>query len=155
MKAFIKSFVYAFNGILSAIQTQRNFRFHIIALIYVTAFSFFYNLSKTQYLILVLIFLIVISLELVNTSLESAVDLSSPEYNKLAEISKDCAAGAVLVAATGALIAGIILFADAEVFRMILNYYKDNFLALIGLIVFTVLSIVFIFYPFGIRKGKE
>lgn len=155
MKAFLKSFVYAFNGILSAIRTQRNFRFHIVALIYVTAFSFFYNLSKTQYLILVLIFLIVISLELVNTALENVVDLSSPEYNKLAEISKDCAAGAVLVAATGALIAGIILFADAEVFRMILNYYKDNFLALIGLIVFTVLSMVFIFYPFGIRKGKE
>lgn len=155
MKAFLKSFVYAFNGIFSAIRTQRNLRFHIVAVIYVTAFSFFYNMSEIQYLILILIFLIVISLELVNTALESIVDLCSPEYNKLAKISKDCAASAVLVAAAGAVIAGIILFADFEVFKIILNYYRDNFWALIGLIVFTVLSIVFVFYPSDTRKGKD
>lgn len=155
MKAFLKSFIYAFNGILSAIRSQRNLRVHIVAVIYVTAFSAFYNLSETQYLILVLIFLTVIALELVNTALESVVDLCSPEYNKLAKISKDCAAGAVLIAAIGAVIVGIILFADIEIFKMIFNYYRDNFFALIGLIVFTILSMVFIFYPSDIRKGKE
>lgn len=154
MKAFLKSFVYAFKGIISAIKTQRNFRFHIIAMIYVTAFSLFYDLTKVEYMILVLIFALVISLELINTSLEKAVDLYSPDYNKLAGVSKDCSAAAVLVSAIGAVVIGIFMFADVYVFKMILSYYKDNFFALFGLVLFTALSVLFISYPFGNMKGK-
>ena len=155
MKSFLKSFLYAFRGINSAIKTQRNFRIHIIAMIYVIAFSLFYDLTNSEYMILVLVFALVISLELINTALEKTVDICSPNYSKLAEISKDCAAGAVFISAVGAIVIGIIMFADAEVFKRILNYYRDNLIALSGLIFFTVIAILFIGFPFDNLKGNE
>lgn len=155
MKSFLKSFVYAFNGIISALKTQRNFRIHIVAVIYTIAFSLFYDFSKTEYIMLTLTFVIVISLELVNTALENAVDLCSPEYDKLAEKAKDCAAGAVLIAAIGAVIEGVFLFADVNTFKIIINFYCNNYIALIGLAIFSVTAIVFVFYPNGKMKGKN
>ena len=155
MQLFLKSFIYAFRGIVSAVKTQRNFRFHIVAMIYVIAFSLFYNLTKIEYMILTLVFVMVSSLELINTSLEKAVDICSPNYSKLAEISKDCAAGAVLVSAIGAIVIGILIFADMDTFMLILNYFRYNFVALLGLIIFTIISLIFIFYPFDKKKGKD
>ena len=155
MKSFFMSFAYAFRGIVSAIRTQRNFRCHIIAMIYVFAFSLFYDLTKYEYMILVLIIALVFSLELVNTALEKAIDICSPNYSKLAEISKDCAAGAVLVSAIGAVVIAIFIFADAEVFWSILSYYRSNLIALLGLVIFTIISVLFICYPFDKMKGKE
>lgn len=154
MKSFFKSFAYAFRGIVSAIMTQRNFRFHIIVTICVIAFSLFYDLTKYEYMILVLIIALVISLELVNTALEKTVDICSPNYSKLAEISKNCAAGAVLVSAIGAVVIAIFIFADAEVFWSILSYYRSNLIALSGLVIFTIASVLFICYPFDKMKGK-
>ena len=147
MKSFLKAFVYAFQGIIAAIKTQRNFRIHLVAVIYVTAFSFFYNLSKSDYILLVLTFSLVTSLELVNTAVEAAVDICSPQYSKLAKIAKDTAAGAVLIAAIGAVVMGVILFWDINAFRQILTYYKSNFIALIGLLTATAAAMLFIVYP--------
>ena len=155
MKSFLKSFVYAFNGIISAMKTQRNFRIHIVAVIYTIAFSLFYDFSKIEYIMLLLTYVVVLSLELVNTALENAVNLCSTEYNKLAKTAKDCAAGAVLIAAIGAVIEGIFLFADITIFKVILNFYYNNYIALVGLIFFTVAAVVFIFYPDYKVKGKN
>lgn len=155
MKSLLKSFVYAFHGIISTIKTQRNFRIHIIAAIYVTAFSLFYDFSKMEYIVLVLIFALVISLELVNTALENTVDLYSSEYDKLAEKAKDCAAGAVLTAAIGAVIIGVFLFADINAFKRILRFYCDNNIAFAGLILSIVAAVLFVFYPSGKMKGKN
>ena len=154
LRAFFKSFIYAFRGITVAILTQRNLRFHIVALIYVCVLSLFYNLSKYEYMILTIIFVLVISLELVNTAIESVVDLCSPKYNKLAEISKNCAAGAVLVSAIGAVIIGILMFGDVGVIKDILNYYREHKIYLFGMVIFTAISVMFVNYPFRKMKGK-
>lgn len=147
MKSFLIAFVYAFQGIVTAVKTQRNFRIHITAVIYVTAFSFFYNLSKSDYILLILTFTLVMALELLNTAVEAAVDICSPQYSKLAKIAKDTAAGAVLIAAIGAVVTGVILFWDINAFRQILTYYKSNFIALIGLLTATAAAMLFIVYP--------
>ena len=96
MKKFFKAFVYAWQGVLHAVKTQRNFRFHIVAAVYVTVFSFFYGFTRNEYVLLMLTFSTVVSAELINTAVEAAVDLCSPEQHKLAKIAKDAAAGAVL-----------------------------------------------------------
>ncbi len=155
MMSFFKSFVYAFKGIITAIKTQRNFRIHIVAMIYITAFSVFYELTKVEYMILVLTFVAVISLELINTALEAIVDICSPEYSKLAEIGKDCAAGAVLVSAMGAIVVAVFMFGDINIFKEIINYYRYNLLSLAGLIICTVVSMLFIFCPICVKKGKD
>lgn len=134
MKKFFMAFTYAWQGIVYAVKTQRNLRFHTTAAVYVTTFSFFYELTRGEYVLLMLTFSSVISAELINTAVEAAVDLCSPEQHRLAKIAKDAAAGAVLIAAIFAVIIGILLFGDIAVIKEILKYYGSHPLALTGLI---------------------
>lgn len=144
MRSFFKAFIYAGEGIWQTIRSQRNFRFHIVAAVYVTAFSFFYELSKAEYAILILTFSSVMAGEMINTAIEAAVDLYSSEYSKTAKIAKDAAAGAVLVTAVFSVVIGIILFWDIDVIKEIIKYYSENIFALIGLIVSVPISAAFI-----------
>lgn len=134
MKSFFKAFVYAWQGIAHTVKTQRNFRFHIAATVYVTAFSLFYELTVGEYVLLALTFSSVISAELMNTAIEAAVDLCSPEQHRLAKIAKDAAAGAVLVTAFFAVIVGVLLFGDIAVIKEIFRYYGSHIPALVGLV---------------------
>lgn len=145
MRTFFKAFMYAGQGIAAAVRTQRNFRFHIAAAAYVTAFSFFYELTKEEYVLLMLTFSSVMSAELINTAVEAAVDLCSPEKNRLAKLAKDAAAGAVLVTAVFAVIVGVLLFGDIEVIKEIFRYYGSHIPALVGLICSFGAAWVFVF----------
>lgn len=154
MKSFFKAFVYAWQGISHAVRTQRNFRFHIAAAVYVTAFSFFYELTKAEYALLALTFGSVISAELINTAVEAAVDLCSPERNSLAKIAKDTAAGAVLVTAVFAVTVGVLLFGDIAVIKEILRYYGSHPPALAGLVCSFAAAWVFVFAAYENKRGK-
>lgn len=145
MRSFFKAFGYAWQGIVHAVKTQRNFRFHIAAAVYVTAFSLFYELTRGEYALLMLTFSSVISAELINTAIEAAVDLCSPEKNKLAKIAKDAAAGAVLVTAVFAVIVGVLLFGDIAVIKEIFRYYGSHIPALVGLVCSFAAAWVFVF----------
>lgn len=145
MKDFFKAFVYAWHGIVYTVKSQRNFRIHIVAAVYVTAFSLFYELTKGEYVLLVLTFSAVISAELINTAIEAAVDLCSPEQNRLAGIAKDAAAGAVLAAAIFSVIIGILLFGDIAVIKEIFRYYCSHIPALAGLVLSFGAAWVFVF----------
>lgn len=145
MKKFFRAFTYAWQGIVYAVKTQRNLRFHMTAAVYVTAFSFFYGLTRGEYVLLMLTFSSVISAELINTAVEAAVDLCSPEHHRLAKIAKDAAAGAVLVTAIFAVIIGVLLFGDIAVIKEILKYYGSHPLALAGLICSFAAAWVFVF----------
>ena len=134
MRSFFKAFLYAGQGISAAVKTQRNFRFHIAAAVYVTAFSLFYDLTKWEYALLALTFSSVISAELINTAVEAAVDLCSTEKSSLAKLAKDAAGGAVLVTAVFAVIVGVLLFGDVAVIKEIFRYYGSHIPALVGLI---------------------
>lgn len=134
MKSFFKAFAYAWQGIVHTVKTQRNFRFHIAATVYVTAFSLFYELTRGEYVLLALTFSSVISAELINTAIEAAVDLCSPEQHRLAKIAKDAAAGAVLAAAIFAVVVGVLLFGDIAVMKEIFGYFRSHIPALVGLI---------------------
>lgn len=145
MKSFFKAFVYAWQGIVHTVKTQRNFRFHIAAMVYVTAFSLFYELTRGEYVLLALTFSSVISAELINTSIEAAVDLCSPKRHRLAKIAKDAAAGAVLVTAIFAVAVGVLLFGDIAVIKEIFRYYGSHIPALVGLICSFGLAWAFVF----------
>ncbi len=155
IKSLLKAFIYAFRGIFTAIKTQRNFRIHTVATIYVFSASLFYNFSKIDYVVLILICALIMSLELINTALESVVDICSPEYSKLAKTAKDCAAGAVLISAIGAIIIGICLFGDMNIIKSIFAYYSSHIPALIFLLISIIIAVIFIVYPFDKTKGKK
>ncbi|HEX9069020.1 MAG TPA: diacylglycerol kinase family protein [Ktedonobacterales bacterium] len=108
---FLRSFVYAFRGLRYAFATQRNARVHALVGMGALALAFALRLSVTQIAILLATVFMVMLAELVNTGIEACVDLVSPEYHPLARVAKDVAAGAVLLAAIGASVIGLVLFA--------------------------------------------
>ena len=68
------------------------------------------RINTTEWSIVLILFGLVISLELINTAIENAVDLVTEEYNEKAKNAKDIAAGAVLFSAIIAAIIGFIIF---------------------------------------------
>ena len=105
-----KTFGYAFEGILTGIRKERNMRIHTAAMILVVFFGTVLGLSATEWCICLVLFGLVMALELVNTAVEAVVDLVTEERKPLAKISKDTAAGAVLIAAIMAAVSGCIIF---------------------------------------------
>ncbi|MEH7453552.1 diacylglycerol kinase family protein [Gottfriedia acidiceleris] len=106
----LKSFGFAFSGIFKVIKDERNIKIHLFAALISIGLAFYLHISRIDWLILLLTITIVISLELVNSSIEAVVDLASPNKHPLAKKAKDVAAGAVLVAAIVSIIIGALLF---------------------------------------------
>jgi diacylglycerol kinase (ATP) len=105
------SFKYAWSGVRYAFITQRNFRIHTIIGTLAISLSVFLQLRPDEIAVICLTSGLVMTLELLNTAIESVVDLTVKQsYHELAKIAKDCAAGAVLVSALASvLIAGVLL----------------------------------------------
>lgn len=156
MKGLLKSFVYAGNGILWCLKNERNMRAHFSLCVYMYAYLLVYDffvLSKTEWAIILLCNALVFSLEIVNTAVEKAVDLATEKQNPLAKISKDAAAGAVLVSAIFSVIVGLVILLQPEAFRAMAEYYRERLYLLVILAVSLVLTFVFILK--GIPDGKK
>ena len=92
-----KSFGYAFEGIFTCIRNERNIKIHCTVAILVVIAGAVLGITPTEWCICLTLFGLVIALELVNTAIESVVDLVTTERKPLAKTAKDTAAGAVLV----------------------------------------------------------
>lgn len=104
------SFKYAWAGISYSFQTQRNFRIHVSVCALAIGLSIFLQLQAVEIAIIGITSGLVLALELLNTAIESLVDLTVKQtYHDLAKIAKDCAAGAVLISALVALMVAAIL----------------------------------------------
>lgn len=101
---------YAFEGIFTCIRNERNIKIHCTVAILVVIAGAVLGITPTEWCICLTMFGLVIALELVNTAIESVVDLVTTERKPLAKVAKDTAAGAVLVAAIMAAIVGLIIF---------------------------------------------
>ncbi|HIS69445.1 MAG TPA: diacylglycerol kinase family protein [Candidatus Gallacutalibacter stercoravium] len=120
---FLKSFGYAFRGIVFCLKNERNMRVHATVAVYVLVFSLFFALSREQYALLFLAIAGVMSAEMFNTAAEKLADQASEEYNPLVRIAKDVAAGAVLICAIFAVVVGICLFWQPAVFWQIALFF--------------------------------
>lgn len=109
-KKLINSFKYAFEGIVTGIKAERNMKIHIAIMILVIIFGIILKISKIEWIICIILFGFVLSLELMNTAIENTVDLITLEKNPKAKIAKDVAAGSVLIAAITSAIIGLIIF---------------------------------------------
>lgn len=106
------SFKYAWAGIAYAFQTQRNFRIHTGVGTIALLLCWTLQVSNIEIAIVCLTVGAVLVMEILNTALESLVDLTVGQtYHELAKIAKDCAAGAVLMAAIVALLIAVLIFA--------------------------------------------
>lgn len=152
MKAFLRSFVFAFKGILHCIKSERNMRFHFCAAFYVLIFMRFFDLTSGKKAAVYIVIALVISLELINTAIEALTDMVSPQRSEPARIAKDCAAGAVLAAAVGAVCVAVCVFDDIDGYIKIYEFFADKPLMLVPLAASVVGCGAFVF---GKRKDTK
>jgi diacylglycerol kinase len=107
---YIKSFAYAISGFSYAFRTQSNMRFHVFAAVVALLMSLLFRINIIEWCIIVLCIGSVFTAELINTSIEVSIDLTSPGYNKQAGNAKDLSAAAVLVVCIASAIIGLIIF---------------------------------------------
>jgi diacylglycerol kinase (ATP) len=106
----VSSFRYAFAGLGYLLWTQRNAKIHSALGLVAVALGALLGLDRYEWLVLILTIAMVLAAEGVNTAVEAAVDLASPEYHPLAKIAKDVGAGTVLLTAIAAVVVGLVLF---------------------------------------------
>lgn len=111
-RSTLKSFTFAFEGIVYVLRTQRNMKIHFAVALLVLAGSLFFDLSKVEIIALFITIAFVLMAEMVNTAVEAAIDTFGTAFDPMAKIAKDVAAGAVLIAAINALAVAYLVFYD-------------------------------------------
>ena len=109
-KNVISSFKYAFQGMFSALKTERNLKIHVTIMLLVIIAGIVLKISKIEWIICIILFGLVIGGEMLNSAIETVVDKAMPDINSKAKFAKDAAAGAVLVFAIASAIIGFMIF---------------------------------------------
>ena len=107
---FIEACNNAVNGIIYAATTQSNVKKQLIIGVIIMILSLFYNFTTAEFLCLTFAVFFVIFAEMVNTAIETLVDLLVDVYHPKAKIAKDVAAGAVVLTACNAIVVAYFLF---------------------------------------------
>ena len=115
MKTFIKSILFAFQGIKQFFSRDRNGKIQTVIGITAIVLGFTVSLSSFQWLLVLFCIGLVISLEMINSAIEKYCDLVTTDFHPGIKIIKDVAAGAVLVASLTSLVIGLIIFIPALV----------------------------------------
>ena len=108
--SFIDAWKNAINGIIYATTTQANIKKQLVIAVAVVIISLFFNLSKAEFLIFLFTIILIIFAEMVNTAIETVVDLYVDVYHPKAKIAKDVAAGGVVITTINAIIVAYFLF---------------------------------------------
>ncbi|MCH5303353.1 MAG: diacylglycerol kinase family protein [Ruminococcus sp.] len=144
MRKQLKSFKNAVDGFLHALKSEGHLRFHFIAAIYVTVFSFFFDLSCVKWAVVIMLITGIICAELFNTAIEKLCDKIETQYNEQIKFVKDVCAAAVLVLSIPAVIIAFLFYFDIEKITFISLYLLNNPLLLILFILSLIISVAFI-----------
>ena len=106
----VASFGHAGRGVWAALRSEVHLRFHAVTTAVVIGAGLYYQIARLEWALLALAVAGVWTAELLNTAIEALTDLASPAWHPLAGKAKDVAAGAVLLAALGALVVGGLIF---------------------------------------------
>lgn len=104
------SFRHAFRGLGSVIRSETNARIHLAVTVAVVFAGVYFDLSEYEWCVVTLAIGLVLAAEIMNTAIERLVDIVSPTHNAEAGRVKDIAAGATLIAAICAAVAGVFVF---------------------------------------------
>ena len=107
--SLLRSFGFALEGVSYLIRTQRSAQIEIVIGVVVALVGAWLGIGTIEWAVLVLAMALVLALEALNTAIELAVTLASPQRHPLAKAAKDVAAAMVLIAAVGSVIVGAIV----------------------------------------------
>lgn len=108
--SFTRSLGYALTGVKAILRSERNARIHLVVAILAVGAALVLQLAATEVAAILFAILVVFLAEIFNTAIEKTLDLVQPGHHEQVKLVKDMAAGAVLVAATGAVVIGAIVF---------------------------------------------
>ena len=107
----VSSLEFALTGILTAFKEERNMRKHAVTALVVILAGFVFQVSRIEWLFLLMSIFLVVAFEIMNSAIENVVDLASHyHFSMLAKKAKDMAAGAVLVVSLLAAVIGVLIF---------------------------------------------
>lgn len=106
----LKSFKFAFSGILHTLYHEANFRIQVILSLLAVTLGFYYQISEAEWGVMILAFASLLSAEVLNTSIENFIDFVIPKKSEVVRIVKDLAAGFVLINAVACAFILVIIF---------------------------------------------
>lgn len=106
----LKSFKYAFSGILHSLYHEANFRIQILITLIAVIGGIYFKISSTEWSVLIIVFASLLSAEVLNTSIENFINYVIPKKSEVVRIVKDLAAGFVLINAVACLLILFIIF---------------------------------------------
>jgi diacylglycerol kinase (ATP) len=123
----LESFNNSIEGVVHVLRTQRNMRIHFAIAVAVLAVAAAVGVSKLELIALLLAIAFVLVAEMINTAVESAIDVSTTAFDPMAKLAKDIAAGAVLIASVNAVAIGYLVFAGkaADKTARVLDRIRD------------------------------
>lgn len=110
LRARLQSFRHAFAGLATLLAEQHNARLHLLATTLVVALATLLDVSRSDWISLLLVIALVWLAEALNSALEYLADAAVPEQHPLIGKAKDVAAAGVLVCALLALLVGVLVF---------------------------------------------
>ena len=122
LRKWTDSIGYAIEGVLYASGTQKHVRLHFSVIIILLIFCFVIGVEKQDFIIISLIATVVVVAEMLNSAIETVVDMISPHKSEKARIAKDMAAGAVLISAVSSCIGAFYL-----ILPYIRSFYENGF----------------------------
>lgn len=109
-KRLLKSFTYAGRGLFKTWREEQNLQIHTLAALVVIFLGYILQISKTEWLILILTILLVVLMEIVNSAIERVTDILKPRIHGYVKEIKDIMAAAVMLASIGAFVVGLLIF---------------------------------------------
>jgi len=110
IKRLFKSFKYAVKGLFLVMRDEQNFRVHIVFALIALGFSWFYQITQMEWIVVVLLISLVMLMEVINSAIERVTDVLKPRINDFVMEIKDIMAAAVMLASFVAIIIGLIIF---------------------------------------------
>ncbi len=110
IRRFLLSFKYSIQGLKIAYRDEQSMWIHLVITTAAVIAGFWLDISAMEWLIVVILIVLVLGAELINTAIEAVVDLASPEYHELAKYAKDLASASVFIYSMLSLIGGGIIF---------------------------------------------
>lgn len=106
----ISSFKNAINGLFIALRSEKKFQYHLVALLINLALIVGLQVEPLEAAVLLICCGLVLSLELLNTSVEKLCDFIQPDWNQKIGTIKDVSAGAVLIVSFFTLCAAVLIY---------------------------------------------
>ena len=118
---FQKSVMYALNGVRLAFRSQRNFRKHIVIALFTFAIAFLLRVEVIEFCIILFANMLVLIVEMINSVIEFVIDAYyKNKWAKLAKLSKDIAAGAVLMSAVTSACISLLIYGQ-KIYQLYYN----------------------------------